>query len=379
MPVRTTWGDISAIVAGLIMEGSLSHLSVNPDEIMPPFNEAVLLVRKRVTDPEKIVEKIGVSAYREAMDAAKSIKGVKSDWPVLLQRIGSRHRIGQVMMKVGSRLVQGEDADLSVIQKAVFNVQGYGELIPASQIIPEDELFAHIGWGPIDKHVGGLPKDGLTTISSDTGTGKTWLLLKIAESFARRKKKFGIFSLELSSSILTKRLAMMSVPKKVLDYILINDDIIPMEDIGMIISRVDGLAGFGIDFADLVVKESSEQTMAALYWDAHRLCRELKIHGVMLAQFRRTYNQALPTIQDIRYTGMSEKLSKLVILGHNPSQAYIGRPESLALPYVENMAYLIIGKSTHGFVHGGVGAIQIDWKGSTGWGDQSNWFPLAAV
>lgn len=347
----------------------------------PPYSELPVLLRKRNTTPESIIEKIGIQAYRASLAALESVEDIDANWAELLVQTARKYELGQALHKYGDRLVRGEEIDTNVIQKIVSDMgrSNYGKLVQSSKIVPSEELFTEIGWAPLDEHVGGLPTEGICTISADTGAGKTWALLRIAQAFGEQKRKFAIFSLELPSNVLTYRMALMELPKRVRDYIYICDTPMSFDQIAVSASQEDDLEGMGIDFADLIVRDSSEQLMANLYIDAHIFTREHSIPCVMLAQFRRTYNQPLPTIQDMRWSGMVEKLSKLVLLGHNPSQSYIGRPESQTLPTVEGKAYLIVGKSTHGFVHGSVGAIQIDWQSSKGWGDQSSWFPLTSI
>jgi hypothetical protein len=47
------------------------------------------------------------------------------------------------------------------------------------------------------------------------------------------------------------------------------------------------------------------------------------------------------------------------------------------LPFAEDKGYIIVGKSRFGFKMKRPGAIQIDWSGETGWGDQGySYFPV---
>jgi replicative DNA helicase len=228
-------------------------------------------------------------------------------------------------------------------------------------------------------------------IANDIYLHNSWLILRIAEAFARRKLKFLLFSMELSAEIIVGRLHLMNLPKTVLKHILISDEVLSPAEAKLVARRAKevGAAAVGVDYNELFLYgegvQGSESTASSGYMAGHLIAKQLEIPVIYLAQFKRTYGQALPTIQDLRFSGMGERASRLVLLGHNPSQALVGRPDSQLLPYEQSVAYLIVGKSTFGYVHGSAGAIKIPWNseqgnGRPGWGDVSlGWIPMQAV
>jgi hypothetical protein len=77
----------------------------------------------------------------------------------------------------------------------------------------------------------------------------------------------------------------------------------------------------------------------------------------------------------LRYSGMGEALASLVLFLHNPSQIYIQQADTL--PLEEGKGYIVVAKSRFGYKLGGPGAVQLDFDGATGWGDEGyQWFPL---
>ena len=386
------WAEISQTALGLVLTEKEDIWQYDYNDFIPPYDKAAKALQNG-GDAEAVIGEIGTAAYSTILEAGKSAKGIKIDWPSRLHSAASLYRNGQALHRIGAEMMKGEEPDLATVAEYLTpEVNGRYSFTSAAEIIPDVEPLEPIGWEPIDTHVGGLPKSGLTTIAADTGSGKTFLILRIAEAYARQGKRFLLFSFELSKEIIRGRLEMMNLPKKVLKNILISDEILSPSEVRIVAKRAREVkaAAVGVDYNELFVYSenshtTSESTASAGYVMGHRIAREEGIPVIYLAQFRRTYGQALPTIQDLRNSGMGEKASRLVLLGHNPSQVMVGRPESTTLPYVPGTAYLIVGKSTFGYVHGGTGAIQIPWNGEIndqkpGWGDHSlMWVPLTAV
>ena len=381
--VITTLSDLSEVVAGLMILGRLSPSAVIQDNLIPPYDELHKLMKSKRFDPETVIEKIGISAYRSAKQAAESVEGMKQDWPLLLEQAASRYEAGRIFSKVGARLMQGEDVDMGIAHKTLSNLQmGYRSLTQASKITPTEAAFTRTGWPPLDEHLGGLPIAELTTFGAPPGIGKTWSALKIASGFGKQKRRSAIFSLEMTSGKIVKRLAQYTMSKKVLEYIYINDDMLSPEEISSIVSRTDDIEIVIVDFAELMLRGESgqqEQAMASIYLNMAWIAKNLNIPVFLLAQLNRDYSGGIPTIRSLRYSGMAEVLSSVVLIGYNPNQIYQGQIDQQVLPIVEGKGYIIIGKCRHKFPHNSPGAIQIEWLEDQGWGERSSWFPMVAV
>ena len=97
--VITTLSDLSEVVAGLMILGRLSPSAVIQDNLIPPYDELHKLMKSKRFDPETVIEKIGISAYRSAKQAAESVEGMKQDWPLLLEQAASRYEAGRIFSK----------------------------------------------------------------------------------------------------------------------------------------------------------------------------------------------------------------------------------------------------------------------------------------
>jgi replicative DNA helicase len=111
--------------------------------------------------------------------------------------------------------------------------------------------------------------------------------------------------------------------------------------------------------------------MAQVYLTLARAAKITGVPFILLSQLSRSYTGGMPEITHLRYTGMAEALSALILLLYNPSAIFVSQSSGGALPRQAGKGYIIVGKSRYGHKYPGHGrfAIQCDWDGAAGWGD----------
>lgn len=381
--VANSWEGISELVFGKVLQKDLDWHAVPANDLSPPYSDGMRHIKRaKEVNKNRLADVIGLTALQTAYDAGKSIT-LPMDWTELLRRAAARNEAGQVMIATGEKLFQGDAVDVSPVIRAIGDLQEERRMmVPLSEVEPEKEFWIKTGFESLDYHLGGLPGHGVTVCGAPPGTGKTSLLVDLATCFVEvdktKKRKVGLFSLEQTAGELLARqmqLRMNKVPMHVRKRMLVCDKIIPIEDIVAIASQyaVDGLDFIGIDFADLIIRgEESEQKMAAVYKGLVALSKNLRMPVLLLSQLSRKYAVGtIPKLDHLRYSGMAEALTKLVLFIHNPRNihtAIINEAEERKLPSVKGRAYIVIAKSRYGFgMHDEPGAIQLPWERKTGW------------
>jgi hypothetical protein len=90
---------------------------------------------------------------------------------------------------------------------------------------------------------------------------------------------------------------------------------------------------------------------------------------ILICQFSRKEDATgIPKINWIRYSGMAEMMSALILMLYNPSVTVTDVKANAVLPFFPDKGYIIVGKSRFGFKKGKPGAVQVDFTGETGWG-----------
>ena len=238
-----------------------------------------------------------------------------------------------------------------------------------------------------------LDKDGLFLLEDMTVTHNTFLALRIALCMIRKypKKKVAIFSLEMLMSQLVARYLTMDKKMTLKDRerILASESSYTMSEVYAVAARTAATEDLGmivIDFADLLVEgEQSEAVMGKIYRAASILAKQTKVPVVLVAQLNReNYKGGVPKIHHVRYSGMAEMMSSLILLLYNPNMIladFSNKEASTMLPPVQGKGYIIGGKARFGFKKGTPGAVQVDWDGGAGWGDKvyGQYIPLIGV
>lgn len=394
----SSWRDITEIVAGLVLTGKISDRAIRPETCYPPYDNLIKAMRRGANTPEKVMEIVGIAPVTAALTAIQNIDDFKTNWIMMLESAYATYSAGSELEEVAKKLKKNEDVDLSrlhsIAQKAI---SGQGKLTPASQVVAREIPFILSGYKPLDREMGGIPEVGLITVGGATKSGKTtWMIRLILDFLELYKDKFVvIFSIEMLQEELKMRMKEVEpkleyekdgeiVQDERLSRILIHDGPIHHEQIPSIAAQVENLGMVCIDFADLMIQgEASESKYAAMYVNLMLSAKTLHCPIVMLAQFNRQYNGKLPRPNNLRYTGLAEALSWMLITLWNPEIGYhqdSGEDEQLELPILEGKAYMIIWLCRGGFrkhPNDSPGAIAIEFKGERGWSPvKGTWYSL---
>lgn len=403
---KMIWLDRTEIVTGLILLGELDANLVNADDFYPPYNEIVAMLRKGKTQ-EDIITKHGFSAIQAANMAANAVLADKEktkknpvDWLNLLEQAASFYKYGQELALMADQLIMGQPIDPGKLIQFVGELDlGHRALTPLDQVEPEKGQWILTGYQPIDEYVGGIPKAGLVAMAGGTGIGKTTLALRVGLEMVRlydgkknnRKKgkkyeesykhvpaekgKVAIFSLEMLLSQVMARFFDLdkTITKDERSRILATESAYTVGEIYAVAARTaanENLKAIIIDFADMLVEgEQSEAVMGVIYRSLAMLAKTTGIPVILICQLNRTqYNGGIPKINHIRYSGMAEMMSALILLLYNPSATVADVTANAILPFFPDKGYIIVGKSRFGFKKGKPGAVQVDFFGETGWG-----------
>lgn len=403
MTNKMVWLDRSEIVTGLVLNGDLDVNLVNADDFYPPYNEIIVTIRKGGTT-EEVVAKHGFSYYQAATMAANAVNADKEqqkkkpvDWITLLSQVASYYKYGQELAKMADTLIMGQAIDPGKLLQFVGELDlGYRALTPLDEVEPEAGQWIKTGYGPIDHYIGGIPKAGLIALAGGTGIGKTTLALRVAVDMLRlysgkktkkhkevlyadvsvEKGKVAMFSLEMLLSQVVARILNVdsSITKEERSRLLASESAFTVGEIYAVAARTaaqENLKAIIIDFADMLVEgEQSEAVMGVIYRSLAMLAKTTGVPVILVCQLNRTqYTGGIPKINHIRYSGMAEMMSSLILLLYNPSSTVADMQANAILPFYPDKGYIIVGKSRFGFKEGRPGAIQVDFKGETGWGD----------
>jgi replicative DNA helicase len=405
---KMVWLDRTEIVTGLIFNGHIDKNLVNPGDFYPPYDEIVATIRKDGTT-EDVIAKHGFSYYQAATMAANAVmadadqaKNKPIDWVNLLEQAASYYKYGQELALMADKLMMGQPVDPGKLLQFVSELNlGHRTLTPLDQIEPEAGQWIKTGYEPIDNFIGGVPKAGLTVLAGGTGIGKTTLALRIGLELVRlydgkknnKKKgakyadpmyselpaeegKIAIFSLEMLLSQVVARILTvdMGVTKAERSRMLGTESAYTVGEIYAVAARAaanENLKAIIIDFADMLVEgEQSEAVMGVIYRSLAVLAKTTGVPVILICQLNRNqYQGGIPKINHIRYSGMAEMMSALILLLYNPSSTVADVQANSILPYYPDKGYIIVGKSRFGFKQGKPGAIQLEFKGETGWGN----------
>ena len=373
---------LSEVVVGKVLLGELSAQVIDAEKVHPSYSSLIVMLKDGKSETD-LVDKAGFSVVHVCRQAAQAVNGAPLDYVGLLERASLRSDVGRTLLGVAKRLEAGDDADIGKATAALARFEmEQGEFVRLSDVTPENAVWVQSNYPPLDDHVGGFPKSGLTVIAGPTGVGKTTLLGRIMTCMAQQGRETAFFSLEMTvSQILFRFLEIQpDLTSEQRSLIHTTDSAYNVEEIYAAASRLVAanprVELIGIDFADLLV-EGEEKTAktSAIYRTLALLARRLERPIVLLSQLNReTYSGGLPKVHHIRWSGMAEATASLILLIYNPDRIWadsaVGQKGN-PLVYIPDSAYIIVGKSRFGFVENHIGAILVDWTGSSGWGMMS--------
>lgn len=380
--------EISEIVAGRIVFGLEGPDVVNPSLLSPPY-DSVVFDFQAGADPTSLYGKYGFSVMSPLENAMKSSQELHNiNWLRMLEERATNADLGRRLGKVSQQLEKGEEIDVGKVLGLIQNMQDQRmDFVTLNKVEPETDIWQPTHYTPIDSMIGGFPKGGLVTIGGPPGTGKTTLALRLMIDMAKAGKEIGFFSLEMTLGQIVLRA--IEVDKTLTDEeksrIYASDEVCGVYDVYAKATQLKAkhpkISLIVIDFADLMVeKEQSEQVMGQIYIRLSVLAKRLGCPVVLLSQLSRAYVGGEPMINHLRYSGMAEAMSSLILLLYNPEGIWVDQGQNkkqVRLPWVPGYAYLIVGKSRYGYKRGSVGAIRIKWNGGPGWSrDSFTWHPL---
>ena len=392
--LKMSWQDICEIVAGGLLNGDISADAINPSDMIEPYPGMVVTLRdakKKTVDYDKLVLSVGIDAITAAQAARDRVKRIPANWVEILGTTAVRHRESRNFDQFSKALASGKDIDISQILGSLHRIDsGSKQFTNLNSIKPEENCYKLTGFEPFDVCIGGLPKAGLTTLGAPPSCGKTSLAIQLMASEVRQNNtnKAYMFSVEMTMQQVAKRcLEIAQLNKAQRERVFLCDEVVSPAEVSSIAAsaKADGATLICVDFAELLLEnESSESAMFNVYLTLARAAKKLEIPILLLSQLNRnySYNGGIPKATDLRYSGIGEALSAMVLLLYNPNQLFsqtnTRNQESSSLPVEHGKGYIIAGKVRYGTRKGGIGAIQLPWDGSTAWGERPwHWFPLS--
>lgn len=282
------------------------------------------------------------------------------------------------------------------ITQHVDNWERYFELQKQGKVV----THVATGWNCWDSKIIGLPRGELTVLAGLPGTGKTQLVLQMAQNVASRLKKgcVVINSLEMTSRELISRLACsqakvdsiklrsgQATPAEIarvesaaeslrpLPIYIDDSDIVSSGTIGFQASALHSERDKGpiqlliVDFAELVGDsraESEELRVSGIYRETKRIAKNLDAATVLVAQYNRGVamrSNRKGGMYDLRYSGMAEIAASVVLHNYNVWQIYhSGKPIQPpdGMPIKEGVGYIECDK----YRGGATGFWEMKWE-----------------
>jgi len=398
MAGKGKWRALSETVAGLVLKGlddpktkmKIPADAVNPTTLCAPYYEIIPLARDG-KDIGQISMLVGVQAVNDCLQMAGTVSPEIGPliWIQQLEKESVKAQAGYKLEPLVKALQNGEEVDVSNIIKIMADLEtGYQELTPMSDVKPAEAAWHKTGYAPWDEHFKGLPDSSLTIIGATPGVGKTTLMVEIVKNMIQlkqnKKKSAAIFTLEMTMAQLTQRMVdLAELKKEDKERILLGDGSYTVHEVYAVASRAaaqNDLCLIAIDFADQLVEgEQSEAIMGVIYRTLSMLAKKTGVPVLLISQLNReAQNGEMPRIHQLRYSGMAEAMSALIVLIYNPKNtAVMVNTKTPILPISEGKGYLIVGKSRYGYVHDSPGAVMVDWNQVDGWGKRSlGWFNI---
>lgn len=380
--------EASEIVSGLTITGKISPNSVRTDILFSPYDELVKLYKSGTTEPEALIERVGLNTVQASLESIKNLNGLSNaDWLSILENTARDYNVGIRLEKLGKKMQKGDSVDTTEIRH-IANLFGKGKtgrisLLEAEKLGTEVP-FIETGLKSIDTHLGGFPSVGLIVVGGDSSVGKSWFMVNVTNTFVKKypKKRVGVYSIEMQLAEVAGRFAsatnLQDSQKQRID---INTEPLTAEEIIADASMMDDLGAIFVDFADMLVKgEVTESKMSEIYLTFAIGAKQLQIPIVLFCQFNKSYQGGIPRPIHIRWTSMAEKLAWMILMLYRPAEDYHAEKDADKLPVISDVGYILAWKVRGGFrQHKGEspGAIQLAFDGEKGWSHSSGkWFCL---
>lgn len=388
------WIGISEVVVGKVLAGKYAPSAINIMKVAPPYDQVVDILKDGGTE-EDVIDRVGWDAYNACYEAASKVNGAPIDYVEIMERIASRSEAGSLIEPEVKKLLRGDEANPARIKAGLEMLHSRQNIFtPLSDVEPAEEVWQPTYYAPLDEATGGIVRPGMLVIGAPPGTGKTTFFLQLAKEATKKNKKVAFFSLEMTNALIAYRLLQIDkdYKKKHQKNFYITDGSWSLDEICAHFSRLasaEDIYFAGIDFADLIISGKTYQNQTAfidyLYRKIAVLSKETGVPIVVLSQLNQNYIGGRPRVNNLRGSRLIEALATGVLLLYNPDQIDIDQGQSKldnSLPWMEDTAYIIQGKSRFGYRQGSTGAIRVKWDKKHGgrWDDSTwEWIPLAGT
>jgi len=396
-PRGMTHEEISEIVLGQMYRRRVAYKAVKPDMLVFPYDHAVAMLQKGITDQERIRAECGNAAVDAPLAATENLRDGGTNWLSILEKKYNDTALVRALREEADKIEQGRDVNAKRIHETLMRSSSDHQRPIRLDTIPDDQRpFIQTGLPWLDEHVGGLPTQGLILVTAPPKTGKTSLGIQFCKAFAAQKRESVLYSLEMTDREVARRAKELLVPPKQRRYISIKNETLNVADIAYHIAREQWTrASLGeapvelvvIDFADLMIEEeTNESETAAIYRGLSDIAKKEMLPVVLFAQPNRSWVGGICRPNHTRYSGMAEAMSKLIFTLHNPCTDFTGQANNGGeLPAMAGRAYICVWATREGFrIHktDNPGAIPVSWDGEMAWGAKSlppHWIRLSGV
>jgi hypothetical protein len=312
------WQDCSEVVIGLVFDGKEPQGHFVPELFYPNYEDVFVDMIDPKVEKEDLIIKYG-NQIQACVNAANSFNGVAKDidWRTMLLQAKMKEVVGAEMEKRGKHLREGRDVDVrTMIEKLkVLDTGGHVGGVRATDLEESELQKIKSGWAAIDTNLGGYPEYGLVVVAGREGTGKTTMIGRLATSFINEypDKDVEIFTLEMLNGELLGKIFQFDQNFKenpeLRQHIILNENgrITPEEIAAEIATWMPNLGLVIIDYADLLVREKSDDAYGQMYDCLMKAARENRIPIIAFAQFKTTFSGGVPHPEDIYFIGTARK------------------------------------------------------------------------
>lgn len=383
------WLSDSEIFTGLVTEERQSASVASADDLHPPYNNVIRFIQKAGSVVmDDLIEEFGVEVIQPALSAAHSVNGLgeRINWGRQLKNGANGNMLANEFDRGYKNLKAGRPVDYNRIKNAIQAYEG-GDAIglkPLSEVKNDPVMLVPSGYAPVDKMLGGIPKQGIIFLAGEPGTGKTFLQSRLTATwaYAHKKDEAAIFTLEMQDGEIRERLLLCEPRLKDSDVakrILINDKWVSIDDICREVASRPAIKFVVIDFINLLVRGMvSDEAMGAIYVELMRLTKEQHVTVLAIGQLKQNFAGGIPHPADAYYGGMAMRLGWSVWTIFSPSATFTryNKKNITELPYVsEDNVYLFSWKQRGKYPnkYPGPSAIVIEKDPNFIWGDKASY------